>query len=119
MSRPSSTKLLKGSPGEWSSPQPKCPSLAPRQGNGPIAAEGRTLVRPVIADVSANVHVAHGAAPAGHVGDRARAVPRRLRPAVQPGTSQSPFRAGLVTSGPRAEHGQRGEGYQGIAAPQP
>src|SRR5665811_654892 len=52
MSRPSSTKLLRGSPREWSSPQPKCPSLAQQQGSGPDAAVGRasrthraTLVR--------------------------------------------------------------------------
>ena len=32
-------EAAKGSPGEWSSPQPKCPSLAPQQGSGPVAAE--------------------------------------------------------------------------------
>src|ERR1035438_7757646 len=31
-------EAAKGSPGEWSSPQPKCPSLAPQQGSGPDAA---------------------------------------------------------------------------------
>jgi hypothetical protein len=37
-------EAAKGSPGEWSSPQPKCPSLAPQQGSGPDAAEGRSSV---------------------------------------------------------------------------
>jgi hypothetical protein len=31
-------EAAKGSPGEWSSPQPKCPSLAPQQGSRPDAA---------------------------------------------------------------------------------
>src|SRR5450759_4771144 len=44
MSRPSSAKLLRGSPGEWSTPQPKVPSLAPHQGSGPDAAVRRTCI---------------------------------------------------------------------------
>src|ERR1035437_5141283 len=36
-------EAAKGSPGDWSSPQPKCPSLAPHQGSGPVAAVWRTL----------------------------------------------------------------------------
>ena len=38
MSRPSSTRLLRGSQGVWSGPQPKCPRLDPQQGSGPDAA---------------------------------------------------------------------------------
>src|SRR5664279_4000062 len=38
---PSRGSRLRGSPGEWPSPQPKCPSLAPQQGSGPDAAVRR------------------------------------------------------------------------------